>query len=179
MLLNLMVIFNFQIFYGYLYHQIGLLIASFMAGMAVGSLFTSRRLEKGGRGKMVLYAWEFCLISYTVLLPLIFFLGKRWFFEVSPSPFYLFPLLSFLAGLPVGGEFSAANHLYGRRRIGESAGLLYASDLLGGWLGGVIGGVIILPLMGILGGGAILSSLKILSISLLLKTIKDQTYSHK
>jgi len=46
MIFNLAIIFAFQTLYGYLYHQIGLLIAIFMFGIASGSLLITKRLDR-------------------------------------------------------------------------------------------------------------------------------------
>jgi spermidine synthase len=46
MIFNLAIIFAFQTLYGYLYHQIGLLIAIFMFGIALGSFLITRRLDQ-------------------------------------------------------------------------------------------------------------------------------------
>jgi spermidine synthase len=74
----------------------------------------------------------------------------------------LFLSMSFVSGVLTGVQFPLAVslHLGGtsetksmRRRIaGEpahTAGLLYGADLLGGYFGGLIGGVILLPILGL------------------------------
>ena len=46
MIFNLAVIFTFQTFYGYLYYQMGLLIALFMLGVAMSSVFMTQCLDR-------------------------------------------------------------------------------------------------------------------------------------
>ena len=46
MIFNLSIIFTFQTCYGYVYHEIGILVAIFMTGIALGSLFMTGRLKK-------------------------------------------------------------------------------------------------------------------------------------
>ena len=52
----------------------------------------------------------------------------------------------------VGIQFPLANKAYLEKKpfLAETAGLLYGSDLLGGWIGGIIGGVLLLPILGII-----------------------------
>ncbi|MBS3906676.1 MAG: hypothetical protein KGZ49_06530, partial [Syntrophaceae bacterium] len=56
MMLHLAVIFTFQTLYGYLYHQIGLLITVFMAGIAISSFFITQRLDRIEKG-YTLFLW--------------------------------------------------------------------------------------------------------------------------
>ncbi|MCD6521868.1 hypothetical protein J7K56_03775 [Candidatus Calescamantes bacterium] len=176
MLLNLMVTFVFQIYRGYLYYQITLLITAFMGGMAVGSILMSKWVERGVSPYRILISGEIYLIIFSLLLPFLFSMGKA-FFEKSPLGFP-FLILSFFAGLPVGAEFPAGNFLYGRERPGETAGILYAQDLLGGWLGGFLGGVFFFPLMGVLKSSGIISILKILSLIFLLHCLYKERKAH-
>ncbi len=46
MIFNLSILFTFQTCYGYVYHEIGILVAIFMAGIAPGSLFMTGRLNR-------------------------------------------------------------------------------------------------------------------------------------
>ena len=55
-----------------------------------------------------------------------------------------------------------------RGEVGETAGTLYAMDLLGGWVAGVIAGVILLPLLGFRESGWLTSALKAISLLLVL-----------
>jgi spermidine synthase len=65
----------------------------------------------------------------------------------------------------VGAEFPLANRIYlkGRTSASETAGLLSASDLLGGWLGGMAGAVLLLPVLGLIGTSVTVGLLKLTS----------------
>ena len=62
---------------------------------------------------------------------------------------------------------------YDHSRITRAGGMLYASDLFGGWIGGIAGGVILLPVMGLTGTCLALALLK--TTSLLLTVTESST----
>ena len=65
----------------------------------------------------------------------------------------LFILISLICGFLTASQFPLANKLYlrGDTNISKTAGLLYATDLMGGWLGGIAGAVVLLPVLGLIG----------------------------
>ena len=65
-------------------------------------------------------------------------------------------------------------HLETSASLSRSAGLLYAADLLGGWLGGIIGAVVLLPVLGLVGTGITAALLKVAGIIVL----ADQSYRY-
>ena len=139
-------ILGFQIIYGYVYHKIGLINAFFMLGIVIGSYFYSSFLKK----KYKEYA-SFILTTagflFFILPPLFRWLSfKPYFYS---SLFYLIPLLE---GILTGIYFPLANSLYLSKslEVAKGASLLYACDLLGGALGGIMLSVVFLPLYGII-----------------------------
>ncbi|MDI6606711.1 MAG: spermine synthase, partial [Candidatus Omnitrophota bacterium] len=174
MLSSLILIFAFQVVYGYLYRSIGLLIGLFMAGTAAGSIFMSSRLEKISRDFKLFAALEILIIGFCVLLGLIITgLPQR-----SNYSLLVFLALFFICGLFLGLEFPLAAKIYLKRksRIGEASGILYGADLIGGWLAGVAGGIIFLPILGLFNTCLVMGIFKLSSLSLLLsarKTIKN------
>ena len=77
----------------------------------------------------------------------------------------LFLVVSFGGGFLIGAQFPLANQVYlhQKRSLSKTAGLLYSSDLLGGWLGGVVGSVVLLPVLGLLGSCVVVVLLKLSS----------------
>ena len=62
--------------------------------------------------------------------------------------------MSFLNGMFTGFQFPLAVKIYlenpsRKEKLGQTAGLLYGTDLFGGFFGGLIGGVFLLPLLGL------------------------------
>ncbi|MCM8790018.1 MAG: hypothetical protein NC916_03265, partial [Candidatus Omnitrophica bacterium] len=68
MLMNLILIFGFQIVYGYLYRWLGLLISVFMAGAALGSIVVSNRIKKIHSPLKLLIIFEALIILFTLIL---------------------------------------------------------------------------------------------------------------
>lgn len=156
MLFNLAILFMFQICYGYLYHQIGLLIAIFMLGVALGSSFILRRLGSKTQDSILFLKIEGLMILFSFLLPLVFFVPSHLLktSTVSLIMYAVFLSTSFLSGAWIGLQFPLATKIYvdaseKAGKIGHTAGLLYGADLLGGFLGGLFGGILLLPILGL------------------------------
>ena len=152
MIFDLMLIFMFQSIYGYVFSWIGLLVAAFMAGAACGALLMSAVLERINCLK-VFIKLELAIIGFSVACPFIFHAVHKYL--GSPDAFFfsktLFLVISFISGLLISSQFPLANKLYLRdsTSLTKTAGLLYASDLLGGWFGGIVGAVVLLPVLGL------------------------------
>lgn len=73
--------------------------------------------------------------------------------------------MSMVSGTLVGAQFPLANKiiLKNETSLSETAGGIYGADLLGGWLGGVVGGVVLLPILGLLGSSVAVVLLKLWS----------------
>ncbi|MEI9479226.1 MAG: spermine synthase, partial [Deltaproteobacteria bacterium] len=65
MIFELAIIFTFQTLYGYLYHQIGLLIAVFMAGIATGGLCITRPLHRIRSDALLFLKTEAALVLFS------------------------------------------------------------------------------------------------------------------
>jgi spermidine synthase len=147
MLLELAFFFIYQLFQGIMLQTIGLLIAIFMAGLWGGSRVTApppavpesdrQRLMAGDVTLLLLSAILYGISSGTVLSP-----------ASSDALICLTVLpLIFFAGFSAGMQFPPATRLTADAS-GPGTSLVYGCDLLGGWLGGLLGGVLLLPLLG-------------------------------
>lgn len=140
-------ILGFQIIYGYVYHKIGLINAFFMLGLVLGSYFYSFFLKKKYKGQMILV-----LVFMGVVFWGLPFLFKWLSFKANYYSFFFY-LIPLIGGLLTGIYFPLANYFYlykSSQEITKGAGFLYACDLLGGALGGIILSVVFLPLYGII-----------------------------
>jgi spermidine synthase len=165
MLINLVLIFSFQVVYGYLYHRIGLLISIFMGGTALGSIFMTHNTRniKNSLSLFVKLEAAIVLFSYLAALIITRFLGYTNFSAL------IFMALFFISGLLIGLEFPLATKMYlqDKKGVGFTSGLLYFSDLIGGWLAGVVGAVIFLPILGLFNTCMVIIFLKLSSLLLL------------
>jgi len=179
MIFNLAIIFAFQTLYGYLYHQIGLLIAIFMLGIASGSFFITKRLDRIKKDSLLFLKIEMAIILFSILFPFLFLipshhLGNKVVYFILYGAVLI---MSFLSGMSIGLQFPLANKIYlgsraDKRTIGQTAGLLYGADLLGGFFGGLSGGILLLPILGLKETCFIMAMLKMSSLALLLTFIK-------
>jgi spermidine synthase len=179
MIFNLSVIFIFQVFYGYLYRQIGLLIALFMSGVALSSLLIAQRLDRIKRESFLLLKVEIAIILFSFLFPFVCsipfsYLGNP---VISGMVYALFLLMSFISGAWIGLQFPLSTKIYlgtftSGETFGRMAGLLYGADLLGGFLGGVFGGILLLPILGLKESCFMMGMIKISSLALLLIFMK-------
>jgi spermidine synthase len=168
MSLELILLFSFQVFYGYIFREIGVLITAFMTGVAAGSLtgiFFSNHTEMD-RNVFIGVEAAFILFSSALML-IVPLLGHSNYLGPVLTRAGFFSLL-IVSGFLAGIQFLLANKIYQTDSVGKTAGVLYSIDLLGGWLGGVLSGIVILPLLGLLNGCIILISLKLSSLLLLL-----------
>jgi spermidine synthase len=141
MTLQVVLLLAFQALYGYVYHQVGLLVTAFMAGLALGAGAVSRqssvvssRWLLGAQGGLAVYA-----LALAWLLPL-----------ELPAPELVFPLLAGIAGGLTGAVFPLAASLSASdERAGRAASLLYGADLMGGCVGALAASLILVPVLGV------------------------------
>jgi spermidine synthase len=169
--MSILLILSFQTLYGYAYGWIGLLLAAFMAGLALGSWMMNRDLEKSQNWVMTLIGLEGFIAFFSLLV--IFILYSLYSSGKEPLNLWTdrigFLLMSLLSGFWVGLEFPLSSMIFAgsEEEVGRTAGILYGADLLGAWAGALLVGVIFIPVLGILltCGGIIL--LKLASLALL------------
>ncbi len=181
MLFDLVLIFAFQVLYGYIFYWLGLLVTAFMAGVMVGGIRMTTYLRKKATAMTALIRLEIILLVFALLLPFVFLhagslLAYTWFDYALRM---VFLLLSFFSGILVGAEFPLANNEYLRISpdLSGTAGLLYSADLMGGWLGGMVGAVVLLPVLGLFQTVLVLVVLKTCSLSLLVFSSKKQPFA--
>ena len=179
MIFNLAVIFTFQTFYGYLYHQIGLLIAIFMFGVALSSFLITQHLDRIKRDSLLFLKLEMVIILFSFLFPFVFFIPSQYLEKTVISLLFypIFLIMSFLSGVWIGLQFPLATKIYlgapaKGETFGHTAGLLYGADLLGGFLGGLFGGILLLPILGLKESCFMMAMIKISSGILFLLFMK-------
>ncbi|MFH1783822.1 MAG: fused MFS/spermidine synthase [bacterium] len=152
--LELILIIGFQIIYGYLYHMVGIIIASFMLGLVIGTFYVTRELEHRGISISILPLTQIAFGVFAFHIPVMLLL----FAQTNTSALtglainVVLPVFTMIDGCFVGIIFPLANKLYMKNHEEESrvAGRLYAFDLAGACLGALIASVLFIPVWGIL-----------------------------
>jgi spermidine synthase len=129
--LEVLLLLAFQAKYGSLYQGLALLIAAFMAGMAVGAGQARRRQA---RRPAPLLAWVQCLVALAPLALCALFAAPR----------AVYPLLALGCGVLGGYQFALAS------RVSRAArpGALYAVDLAGSCAGAILFSLYLIPVFG-------------------------------
>lgn len=202
MLFDLALIFSFQVLYGYVFYWLGILVTAFMAGVVAGGWGMTRALGRIKRDLALFLKLELALVIFSLILPLVFtglspYLGRPAGYLLLQAAFLV---LSFLSGALIGAEFPLANKIYlapplfsaktkqgdceNRQKslpkaiflpaeLSATAGLLYGADLFGGWIGGILGGVVLLPVLGLMGTCIVVAMLKLSSLIILAASAKE------
>ena len=166
MALQIFLLLAFQSVYGYVYHQLAILIAMFMAGIAVGTWLGMRRVRSGGHLPSLVTVpapapfRAIAVIQFLLALsgPVLIFL-VRLLSQISSgtrtllTAQFVFPGLAVLGGMLGGYQFPVATEIYlGESRlkasVGTGVGVLYALDLFGGCVGAVLLSTYLIPVFG-------------------------------
>ena len=153
MTLQIFLLLAFQSVYGYVYHQLTILIAMSMAGIAFGSwLGIRRRIRYSDRPpyrtiattQFLLALSAPALIFVVSLLSKISGMATTWL-----AAQFVFPGLAALCGMLGGHQFPIATEIYLHDLSGRSKlGTLYAIDLLGGCVGALLLSSYLIPVFG-------------------------------
>jgi spermidine synthase len=162
--LEVLLLLGFQAIYGYVYHQLAILIAAFMVGIAIGArLALSSAPEPADpssaaatkRSELATLAG---LQVVAAVAPLLLYVLFGWFTQAkNPLSLFLvsqilFPALALLAGMLGGYQFPLASRIYfwGSKDSPRSLGALYGLDLVGACLGAVVLSAYLFPVFGFL-----------------------------
>lgn len=173
MVLELILILSFQIYYGYVFFEVGVLVMVFLCGIAFGGIGVSTGYVRRFRELKMLQFIEFGMIA---LMCAVFFILRYCCPYIQSNTILIkaiFFILLFTVGLFTGAEFPLSSRIYAGGlnvsvNIGRTVGLLYSVDLLGGFIGGLLGGML-LSVIGILEGCIALALLKVCSLLMLLR----------
>ena len=169
--MSILLILSFQSLYGYAYQWIGLLVAAFMVGLALGTWMMNRALEEIQNWVLTLIGLEGFMALFGLLV--LFILEFLYSSGVEPLSLWAvqiaFLLMSLAAGFWAGLEFPLTSRIFVGRKggVGRTAGILYASDLFGAWAGALFVGVIFIPVLGIFLTCAAVILLKLASLAIL------------
>jgi spermidine synthase len=179
--LEILLVFSFQVLFGYVYAKLGVLLTLYMVGLAFGSL-TMSHYPKGEAAvlkRLVLVQAAlgfFCL----TLAPVVTYLHERP--EASLQHFLqreTLSVMSLVAGFLGGAHFPLANRLLlaQRQQVGRTAGALYAFDLLGSALGSLLVGFLLIPVVGVVQSLVVLALLNGTAVLILTSGMRQRETS--
>jgi hypothetical protein len=172
MALELILVFAFQNLYGYLYYQIGLIIALFMVGLAVGGLVSNLLVRAQRAGLRTLVGMEIAEAAYASLLPVALLVLSAVLMARLPAGFTLAIFMSFIfiAGVLGGFIFPLVTTLYFKivPSTGTTAGKVDSADHVGACLGSLLAGTVLVPIVGIWASSLLLGLMNLACAFLLL-----------
>jgi spermidine synthase len=160
---EVLVIFAFQIFFGYIYLQIGIIITVFLLGLLPGALFGERFRDQGRKTLVITDMLMIALMGLLILL--VKYMGR-------PLPVLFFMTFGFLISLLCGFQFPVA--LYLRGGDAPAVTRTFSADLIGAACGALVTNVWLIPYFGIIWATAGLIGLKICSLTVLMASRKKE-----
>jgi spermidine synthase len=121
---EMLILFSFQVLYGYIYLKVGAIITCFLLGLLPGAVLGNRWKK---RGKHVLMNAEVGML----LLLAVYLIWAR--FYQSTVPELIFLLYGFSFSLLCGVQFPVAAEIIGEEK--SPAAGLFAADLVGAGAG--------------------------------------------
>jgi spermidine synthase len=163
--LEIVLLIAFQVCYGFVYKQLGIIVTAFLIGTAVGGAWSVRRKQSSHN---LMFRLDLLLSLFAFLLgPLLIVLQTT----TNPilqhiAPLILFPALTVVIGFLVGAQFPVAAKLT-FSEVEETAGSLYGLDFLGAALGALLITTLVIPFLGIVTTCYFIGTLKLFSAAVL------------
>jgi spermidine synthase len=180
--LEVLLLLGFQAIYGYVYHQLAIIIAAFMAGMALGSWLALRWLrEARGLAPKRLLHWLAITQVLAMLSPLLLYVTLAGLTSVESVTWsavignVIFPVLALLAGTLGGCQFPLANRIYFQEQAHARPGTLYAVDLAGACAGALLISAYLVPVFGFLRTGKLVALINLVPAAMALVSSFSRT----
>jgi spermidine synthase len=159
MVLETVLLLHYQARNGVLYQDVGLLLTSFMGGLAAGALAMARLPLRLATTRIAGFAVASSLAVQA-------FLVSRQIAEPGGASLVATASSLALVGALVAGLFAFAS-LRGTGDQSRAVGPLYAADLAGGAIGAVAGSLLLIPLAGLLTASLLMALLSALALLLI------------
>ncbi len=152
MSLELTALLAFQSIYGYVYQKLALIVAAFMAGLALGGWLGTKAAARGADARSFV-ALQLLIAAVPIALGATLMRVAALPTERLHTWAALFPLIVVGAALLAGLQFPLAAKLVSRehRDVGAVGGMLYGADLLGAAVGAIATTIFLLPILGTAG----------------------------
>ncbi len=152
---EIMIIFAFQIYFGYIYHQIGLIITVFLAGLLPGAWLGNHLRH---------HARKVLLFTDSMLIGMMFCFLAAYIFMGDKLPVLFYIMTGFLISVACGCQFPVALRL--RSDDNSSVARAFSADLAGAAFGTLVTSVVLIPYVGITGAAFGLIAIKFISLIL-------------
>jgi spermidine synthase len=164
---EVLLLLGFQAIYGYVFDELAIIVAGFMAGMALGSWHSRRqearppadaRDDAGDLRRLLGTQLAVGVLPLAVMAVLTGAGGLRG--AALPALAHAgFPAMAIVCGFAGGYQFPIAMRMFSTARSGaaSSAGMLYGLDLLGACFGALAITIYILPVFGFAGGAGLMA----------------------
>ncbi len=151
---EVLVIFAFQVFFGYIYFEIGLIITVFLAGLLPGAVIGEYGRNIGRR--------LFIVTDILLITAMVAFMAALWFAgDVLPESAFL--VFGGIVSLACGIQFPVALHVGGREN--PAAVRAFSADLIGAAVGTLTVSVVLMPYFGLIWTAAALIAMKTFSLT--------------
>lgn len=158
-LYQLLVLMAYQSFSGHLYHAVVLLTALFMAGASAGA-YLSHRSARSHLRKLRLVHFAFIVLA---LLLAGWFLALRAVGVGHTVGTAVFMVFSALGGVLTGLYYPIVVGMVLPREPAAVPAVFYAWDLFGACAGGLVGGLVLLPLTGVIAASLLIASVHLMA----------------
>jgi spermidine synthase len=163
--LELTALLAFQSLYGYVYHQLAIIVAAFMAGLALGGWLGTAAVGRGAGGRAFVIL-QLLIAGVPIALAVVLTAMARLPAEALAAWGSGFPLIVVATAVLAGAQFPLGVRLVSAGvEAGTSAGRVYGADLLGSAMGAMLTSVLLLPIMGVVGT---MTAFTILNVAVLL-----------
>ncbi len=156
---EILVIFAFQIFFGYIYIQIGFIVTVFLAGLLPGAWIGNKLKDRSNKNNILAAIDGGLIFLMGVFAVLLLYGGDRF-----PAFFYM--AFGFVVSLACGCQFPIALNLKGDNT--GTATAFFSADLIGAACGALITSVALIPYFGIVWTALALIGLKMISLTLII-----------
>jgi spermidine synthase len=164
--LEVVLLLAFQVLYGSLYHQIGLIVTMFMLGLVLGAMLVGRWPSVWKRRQLVYLAVAIAL--FAALLPLALYgLDRMQGPTALATGRAAIPLLALVLAVLVGMEFPLAAKVDFQNPAATSA-RLYTADYIGAALGALLVSTLLIPVLGVVAVCLLTAGLNLLAAAVML-----------
>lgn len=144
--LEYIILFTFQVIYGYVFQMIGIIVMIFMAGLAVGSYYGNKIIKTNVFKSFVNYQSILGLLSFVLVIVFVFL--KE--FALRPIIIHIIFICLTLSFSVITGLLFSVSTKIRINSIIDTAAKRYSVDLLGSAIGILLTSILLVPLIGII-----------------------------